>query len=119
VPSIIGVAGGGVMMALLPWPATAWGLGVLIVFAGPLIGMLYTPAMAMLSDGADHAGVSQGFAFALVNLAWATGQTAGAAGSARLADATNDRLPYLVLAVVCAITLTGLIRRRTVRLDGR
>ena len=74
------------------------GLGVLIVFAGPLIGMLYTPAMAMLSDGADHAGVSQGFAFALVNLAWATGQTAGAAGSARLADATDDRVPYLVLA---------------------
>jgi MFS family permease len=119
VPSIIGVAGGGLMMALLPWPSSVWGLGVLIVFAGPLIGLLYTPAMAMLSDGADHAGVSQGFAFALVNLAWATGQTAGAAGSARLADATNDRLPYLVLAVVCAITLTGLIRRRTVRLDGR
>lgn len=119
VPSIIGVAGGGLMMALLPWPNSAWGLGVLIVFAGPLIGLLYTPAMAMLSDGADHAGVSQGFAFALVNLAWATGQTAGAAGSARLADATNDRLPYLLLAVVCALTLTGLIRRRTVRLDGR
>jgi MFS family permease len=119
VPSIIGVTGGGLMMLLLPWPSSAWGLGVLIVFAGPLIGMLYTPAMAMLSDGADHAGVSQGFAFALVNLAWATGQTAGAAGSARLADATDDRLPYLVLAVICAITLTGLVRRRTVRLDGR
>jgi len=85
----------------------------------PLIGMLYTPAMAMLSDGADHAGVSQGFAFALVNLAWATGQTAGAAGSARLADATHDRVPYLVLAAVCAITLGGLLRGRAVRLDGR
>jgi MFS family permease len=119
VPSIIGVTGGGVMMVLLPWPESAWGLGVLIVFAGPLIGMLYTPAMAMLSDGADHAGVAQGFAFALVNLAWATGQTAGAAGSARLADATGDRVPYLVLAVVCAVTLAGLLRERTVRLDGR
>jgi MFS family permease len=119
VPSIIGVAGGGVMMLVLPWPESAWGLGIVIVFAGPLIGMLYTPAMAMLSDGADHAGVSQGFAFALVNLAWATGQTAGAAGSARLADATGDRVPYLVLAGVCALTLVGLVRRRTVRLDGR
>jgi MFS family permease len=119
VPSIIGVAGGGLIMLALPWPQSAWGLGILVVFAGPLIGMLYTPAMAMLSDGADHAGVSQGFAFALVNLAWATGQTAGAAGSARLADATDDRVPYLVLAVVCAVTLTGLVRRRAVRLDGR
>jgi MFS family permease len=118
-PSVIGVAGGGLIMLLLPWPESAWGLGILIVFAGPLIGLLYTPAMAMLSDGADHAGVSQGFAFALVNLAWATGQTAGAAGSARLADATDDRVPYLVLAAVCAITLTALLRRHAVRLDGR
>jgi MFS family permease len=119
VPSIIGVAGGGLMMLILPWPESAWGLGIVIVFAGPLIGMLYTPAMAMLSDGADHAGVAQGFAFALVNLAWATGQTAGAAGSARLADAAGDQVPYLILAAVCAITLTGLLRERTVRLDGR
>jgi MFS family permease len=119
VPSMIGVAGGGLTMLLLPWPESAWGLGVLIVFAGPLIGLLYTPAMAMMSDGADRAGVSQGFAFALVNLAWATGQTAGAAGSARLADATDDRVPYLLLAAVCALTLTGLVRRRAVRLDGR
>jgi MFS family permease len=119
VPSLIGVAGGGLAMLLLPWAETAWGLGILIVFAGPLIGMLYTPAIAMMSDGADHAGVSQGFAFALVNLAWATGQTAGAAGSARLADATDDRVPYLLLAAVCALTLAGLVRQRAVRLDGR
>jgi MFS family permease len=118
-PSVIGVAGGGVIMLLLPWPESVLGLAVLIVFAGPLIGLLYTPAMAMLSDGADHAGVSQGFAFALVNLAWATGQTAGAAGSARLADATDDRVPYLVLAMICAITLVALLRRHAVRLDGR
>ena len=119
VPSLIGVAGGCLIMLLLPWPESALGLGVLIVFAGPLIGLLYTPAMAMLSDGADHAGVSQGFAFAFVNLAWATGQTAGAAGSARLADATDDRVPYLLLSGVCALTLAGLLRRRHVRLDGR
>jgi hypothetical protein len=74
--------------------------------------MLWTPAMAMLSDGAESFGVAQGFAFALINLAWATGQTAGAAGSARLADATDDRVPYLVLAGVCAATLALLARRR-------
>jgi len=91
---------------------------VLIVFAGPLIGMLYTPAMAMLSDGAEACGVALGFAFALVNLAWATGQTAGAAGSARLADALGDRVPYLVLAGICALTLAGL-GRQTLHLSGR
>jgi hypothetical protein len=53
-----------------------------------------------------------------VNLAWATGQTAGAAGSARLADAVGDRVPYLVLAGICALTLGALVRQ-TVRLTGR
>jgi hypothetical protein len=74
--------------------------------------------MAMLSDGAEAAGVAQGFAFALVNLAWATGQTAGAAGSARLADAAGDRVPFFVLVVVCALTLLGLVRQ-SVSLTGR
>jgi MFS family permease len=118
VPSVIGVTGGALVMAALPWPTSAWTLGVLVVFAGPLIGMLYTPAMAMLSDGAETAGVAQGFAFALVNLAWATGQTAGAAGSARLADAAGDRVPYLVLVAVCALTLAAVVRR-SLRVTGR
>jgi MFS family permease len=109
-PSVIGVTGGGLTMLLLPWPSTAWALAVLIILAGPLIGILYTPAMAMLSDGAESFGVAQGFAFALVNLAWATGQAVGDAGSARLADALGDRVPYLILAGACAVTLAVLVR---------
>ena len=112
IPSIAGVTGGGLVMLALPWPNSAWVLGGLVILAAPAIGTLWTPAMAMLSDGAEAFGVDQGFAFALVNLAWATGQTAGAAGSARLADAAGDRVPYLVLAGVCLLTLTLLVRRR-------
>jgi MFS family permease len=115
IPSIMGVAGGGTAMALLPWPGSAWLLAILIVLAAPAIGILYAPAMAMLSDGAEAFGIAQGFAFALVNLAWATGQTVGAAGSARLADAAGDRLPYLLLAGVCAVTLVVLARAVTAR----
>jgi MFS family permease len=97
-------------MLLLPWPSSAWTLAALIVLAGPLIGILYTPAMAMLSDGAESFGVAQGFAFALVNLAWASGQAVGDAGSARLADAVGDHVPYLILAGACALTLAVLVR---------
>jgi MFS family permease len=110
-PSVLGTAGGALAMLLLPWPQSAWLLGAVIVLSGPLIGILYAPAMALLSDGAEAFGIAQGFAFALVNLAWATGQTAGAAGSAGLADLTDDRVPYLVLAAVSAATLAALLRR--------
>ena len=114
VPSIGGVAGGTLVMLAVPWPESAWVLGGLVILAAPLIGALWTPAMAMLSDGAEACGVDQGFAFALVNLAWATGQTAGAAGSARLADAVGDQVPYFVLAGVCLLTLATLLRRQQV-----
>src|SRR3954470_17633144 len=53
IPSVIGVAGGALAMLVMPWPQDAWVLGVVIVLAGPAIGILYTPAMAMLSDGAE------------------------------------------------------------------
>ena len=39
-----------------------------------------------------------------MNLAWATGQAVGDAGSARLADAAGDHVPYLILAGACAVT---------------
>jgi MFS family permease len=119
IPSVIGVAGGGLMMLLLPWPEDAWVLGALVVLGGPAIGILYTPAMAMLADGAEGFGVAQGFAFALVNLAWGTGQALGDAGSARLADATGDHVPYLILAVVSAATLVVLGRELARRSPGR
>jgi MFS family permease len=106
-------------MLLLPWPSSVWPLAVLIVLAGPAIGILYTPAMAMLSDGAEAFGIAQGFAFALVNLAWGAGQAIGDAGSARLADAAGDRVPYLILAGLSAITLAVLARELVRRTPGR
>jgi MFS family permease len=119
VPSVIGVAGGALTMAIVPWPDDALVLGILIALGGPAIGILYTPAMAMLSDGAESFGVAQGFAFALVNLAWGTGQALGDAGSARLADATDDHVPYLILAAISAATLVVLARELSRRSPGR
>ena len=75
--------------------------------------MLWAPAIAMLSDGAEAHGIEQAIAFALVNLAWAVGQTAGAAGSAGLAEAAGtDRAPFLLLTLVCATTFAVLWRAR-------
>ena len=99
-------------MALLPWPATTWLLIAVIVVAAPCAGTLWSPSMAMLSDGAEARGVDQGYAVALSNLAWSSGQTAGAAGGARLGEAYGDALPYLTLAGLCALTLLALLRPR-------
>jgi MFS family permease len=112
-PAMVGLAGGAIVMALLPWPGTAWLLAALVVLAAPAIGVLWAPAIAMLSDGAEAHGIEQGIAFSLVNLAWAVGQTGGAAGSARLAEAAGtDKVPYLLLAATCLLALAALASAR-------
>ena len=83
-----------------------------VLVTGPSIGILWTPSMAMISDGADGVGIDQGYAVALINLAWSTGQTLGSAGGARLGQAYGDALPYLGLAAACALTLAALTRPR-------
>ncbi len=119
-PALSGLAGAGVMVALLPWPEEAWLLVIVILVAAPTIGILWTPSMAMLSDGAEDRGLEQGMAVALINLAWSTGQTVGSAGGARLGEAYGDALPYLILAATCALTLAALARpRSTAVLAGR
>ena len=87
-------------MLLFPWPQEPWQLVVLVLLAGRAIGMLWAPSMALLSDGAEALGIAQGLAFALSNVGWSIGQTGGAAASARLADATSDAVPYLLLSAL-------------------
>jgi predicted MFS family arabinose efflux permease len=111
-PCLIGLSLGAGLMLLFTLPTQQWHVAVLVMVAAPSIGMLWAPSMALLSDGAEALGIAQGFAFALSNLGWSIGQTAGSAASARLADATRDAVPYLLLSGVCTITLAILIRAR-------
>ena len=111
-PCLIGLTIAAVLMVAFPWPNAAWQLVALVVIAAPSIGMLWAPSMALLSDGAEALGIAQGFAFALSNLGWSIGQTAGAAASARLADATSDTVPYLLLSALCCATVAVLVRAR-------
>jgi predicted MFS family arabinose efflux permease len=111
-PCLLGLAAGAVLMLLFPWPTHPWQLIALVMLAAPSIGMLWAPAMALLSDGAEALGIAQGFAFALSNLGWSIGQTAGSAASARVADATSDTVPYLLLSALCIVTFAVLARAR-------
>ncbi|HUL28577.1 MAG TPA: MFS transporter [Streptosporangiaceae bacterium] len=96
---------------LAPLLAPAALLVVLLIVGMPSFGTLYTPAAALLSAGADRLRLNQGLAFGLSNLAWASGQGAGAAAGGVLAQATTDLLPYTLLAGACLATLAVLRSR--------
>ncbi|MBA3306893.1 MAG: hypothetical protein H0U25_13370 [Thermoleophilaceae bacterium] len=59
----------------------------------------------MLSESSESAGLDQGLAFGLMNLAWALGQVVGGAAGGTLADAAGDGLSYAILGGLCAGTL--------------
>lgn len=111
-PILVGLAASVVVAALLPWPGRALLLALLVCLGGVAFGAFYTPGMTRLTHLAEERGLDHGYTFALVSLAWAPGQTLGAAGSAALAQATADAAPYLVLSALCALTLARLWRSR-------
>ena len=111
-PSAVGLAASVVAAVVISLPSSALLLGVVVVVAAPWIGMLWSPAMAMLSDGAESSGVDQGLAFGIVNLGWGLGHTAGAIALPAVADASSNDVAYGVLAVLAAGTLVMLLARR-------
>ena len=112
VPVHLSLAVGVAVSLLAPVLRPAAWLVALLILGMPAFGTLFTPAMALLSDGAQRLQVNQGLAFGMTNLAWAAGQAVAAAGSGALAQATSDIVPYSLLAAACLASLIFLWRAR-------
>jgi MFS family permease len=112
VPVRAGLAAATAALLLVPLPGDVAPLIAGLILLAGCLGAFWAPAMALLADAAERAGVAQGYAFALVNAAWAGGAMAGSAGSGALADATADAVPFVVLAALTAGTLAVLLRVR-------
>jgi MFS family permease len=111
VPIRCSLTGAVAISLLAPTLASAWVLIPVLIVGMPSFGTLFTPAMTLVSEGAQHQRLDQGLAFGLGNLAWAAGQAVAASGSGALAQATSDLVPYSLLAAACMATL-GLVRIR-------
>jgi MFS family permease len=79
----------------------------LVVVAGTAYGVLFTPAFALIADGADQVGMPQGMAFGLMNAAWASGALLGPAAGGAIASGAGDVVPFVVSAGLCALTLAA------------
>ncbi len=104
------LVGSALITLLLPWPENAWLLAVFVVCAGFAFGSFWTPAMSLVTDAAEEQGLDYGYAFALVNVAWAPGQAGGAAIGGGLASATSDAISYIGLSLICLATFVALSR---------
>jgi MFS family permease len=109
VPIRAGLAGAVVMAVLMPLPGTVLLVAAALIAVVMSLGSFWAPAMALLSDSSERAGLDQALAFSIANLAWALGHVLGGGAGGALADATSDALVYTLLGAACAITLAGVI----------
>jgi MFS family permease len=110
-PVKAGLVGTAVALACFTLPGTALGLAALVVVTGAVVAGFWAPAMAMLADAAELGGLEQGFAAALVNMAWASGQTLGAVAGGAIAKGAGDEVPMGITAGLCVVTLLIVVAR--------
>jgi MFS family permease len=108
VPIRAGLIASAVAALLIPLPAGVVVLGVAVIVVVMAMSLIWTPAMALLSDVAEAAGIELAFGMALVSLAWAGGQVVGGSVIASFADSTSDGLAYALVAGLFALTLAVL-----------
>ena len=108
-PIRVGLIGAVVMAVLLPLPDAVLLLAAALVAAIASLGTFWAPAMALLSDSSERAGLDQALAFSIANLAWSLGHVLGGGAGGALSDATSDALVYGLLGGACAITLAGVL----------
>jgi MFS family permease len=87
-------------------------LAVVGIVAGPLVGVLWIPGLALLSEGSDRAGIDHSYAFAVLNLMWAGAQAVGSGGGGALAGVASDFAPYALVALAALGTAFVVLRPR-------
>jgi MFS family permease len=113
---VTALAASAVLVSALVLPGTAAVLAPLTVIAlgGPLVAC-GIPAVSMMTESAEAAGIALVLVTTLGNLAYATGETIGAPVAAGLSEATSDAVPILLLAGLMLATLWPVSRIRRAR----
>ena len=112
VPLRGGLAVAAVALACFTVPSDVVVLAVVIVVVSIALATFWAPTMAMLSDAAEAHGLEQGFAAALMNLAWAGGQILGSALGGASAKQFGDAFPTAATAVLCLLTFVTVTSMR-------
>jgi MFS family permease len=81
----------------------------LVLLASTAYGILFTPAFALIAEGADRAGLAQGHAFGVMNAVWALGAMVGPVAAGAIAGISGDWLVYVLATVLCVSTLVAIL----------
>jgi MFS family permease len=114
-PLRLGLAVATGLLLCFALPGHALALAAVVVAIGGALGAFWAPAMALLTDAAEHQGLDHGLTAALTNLAWAGGQIIGSGAGGAVANTAGDAASMTIAAGLCLGTLGLLLRPGAVR----
>ncbi len=118
-PMRVGLSVAAAAGLLLAVPDSAVLLVALLCVTVAALGTFWAPAMALLTDAAERAGLGHAMAIAIANLGWAAGHVVGGGAGSGLADLTADAVPYALLSALCLLALGTVARARPYRRIAR
>lgn len=86
----------------------SWALAVCVVCAVSSYGVLWGPAMTVLSDAYEEAGIAQVLGFALMNVSAGVGIVIGSGVGGNIAHVAGDATAYAMAAGACLATTLAL-----------
>ena len=94
-----------VMLAVLAVPQSAVAIAVIYIVGTPSISGQYAVAFPLAAAGADEVGLPHGMVLGAMNVCWGFGFFVGPAAGAAIAQASSDRVTYLLAALLAASAL--------------
>jgi MFS family permease len=104
IPFVAGLAVSALAMLLFAAAGHNGAVVAALLLASVGVGVCFTPALTMLSESAEAESLHQGFAAALSNVAWSSGQVVGGLVGGGVADVAGYAAPSLAVAGVLAAT---------------
>jgi MFS transporter, DHA1 family, solute carrier family 18 (vesicular amine transporter), member 1/2 len=99
------IAAMSVVLAVLAVPESAVAVAAIYVLGTPAISGQYAVAFPLAAAGADGVGLPHGMVLGAMNVCWGFGFFVGPVAGAAIAQASSDRLTYILAACVTAFAL--------------
>jgi MFS family permease len=107
-------------LAILLLPSAVWAVGILtVVFVGAALTACMIPAVTLLTQATDAAGLSPGAGAMVLNISFALGETVGAIAGANIAQIAGEEVPLALLAGLTLFTAYRLPRMARASLRSR
>jgi predicted MFS family arabinose efflux permease len=94
------IAAMSVLTGLLAVPESPLALAVIFVIGAPAVAAQYAISFPLAAEGADEVGLPHGIVLGAMNVCWGIGFFIGPSAGAAIAEASSDRVTYLLAALL-------------------